>query len=281
MSAREEAVGILGSGSPLTPYLLDLLAAESVVRFSRTASPSDEPDATSVLTYEATPPDLRIARAVSLMPVWELPAYFDWLTDHGCRRLVTLSSTSRFTKTDSGRPHDRELSQKLARGEEAAVSWAARTGAALTILRPTMVYGGPSDGNVSELCRLLRRFRAVPLVGAGSGRRQPVHMADVAAVTARAVVLEGTPRPDYDISGGEVLSYRELLDRIRGTVEGPTFVLRVPGLPFRVLERAFPGSRRLSLAAGMVERMGTDMAFDHSAARADLGHDPRPFTPGC
>ena len=230
------------------------------------------------MTYADAPTDTPAA-SISLMPVWELPAYFGWLAERGCRRLVVLSSTSRFTKTASVRPHDRDLAARLAGGEEAAEAWAAETGAALTILRPTMVYGGPADGNVSELARVLRRFRAVPVVGSGSGLRQPVHMGDVAATTARALLLDSTPRVAYELSGGEVLTYRAMLDRIRATLAGPTFVVRVPGTPFRLLERVLPRSRRVSLAAGMVERMGTDMVFDHAAARVDLGHDPRRFTP--
>jgi nucleoside-diphosphate-sugar epimerase len=265
---------VLGGSSPLVPYLLEHLPSDgSVTPFSRTASATSS-------TYADAPLDLEVARAVSLMPVWELPAYFPWLADRGCRRLVVLSSTSRFTKTRSTRPYDRDLAARLAGGEDAAVAWAAGAGVALTVLRPTMVYGGPADGNVSELTRVLRRFRVVPVVGAGSGLRQPVHMADVATTTANALLRDHTPRTAYDLSGGEVLPYRELVDRIRGTVPGPTLVVRVPGLPFRLLERALPRSRKVSLAAGMVDRMGTDMVFDHAAARADLGHDPRPFTPG-
>jgi nucleoside-diphosphate-sugar epimerase len=272
-----DRIGVLGGSSPLVPYLLEHLpGGGAVTLFSRT--PADTEPATR--SYADAPADLEVARAVSLMPVWELPAYFPWLAERGCRRLVVLSSTSRFTKTASARPHDRDLAARLAGGEEAAEAWAAEAGVALTILRPTMVYGGPADGNVSELTRVLRRFRVVPVVGSGSGLRQPVHMADVAATTASALLLDRTERTAYDISGGEVLAYRALVDRIRGTVPGPTLVVRVPGLPFRLLERVLPRSRKVALAAGMVDRMGTDMVFDHGAARADLGHDPRRFTPG-
>jgi nucleoside-diphosphate-sugar epimerase len=272
-------IAVLGGTSPLVPYLLERLPQDRVVTLisRNSAASTATADAT---TYADAPADLDVSRAVSLMPVWELPAYFEWLANRGCRRLVVLSSTSRFTKTTSVRPHDRELAARLITGEDAAERWAADTGVDLTILRPTMVYGGHLDGNVSELARVLRRFRVVPIVGSGSGLRQPVHMADVASVTSRALLEDQTPRVSYDISGGEVLTYRCLVDRIRETVSGPTLVLPVPGWPFPLLERVLPGSRKLSLAAGMVERMGTDMVFDHSAAAVDLGHAPRSFAPG-
>lgn len=279
MTSGPGSIGILGGSSPLVPYLLPLLPADAdVVRFSRSAAVADDLGARS--TYADCPEGLEVGSAVSLMPIWELPHYFDWLGDHGCRRLVVLSSTSRFTKTESGRAHDRELSQRLVAGEDAALAWAQAADVPLTILRPTMVYGGTSDGNVSELVRVLRRFRAVPVVGSGAGLRQPVHMADVAAATASALLQESTPQTAYDVSGGEILTYRQLVHRVRGTVPGPTLVVRVPGLPFRLLERAFPRSRRLGLAAGMVDRMGTDMVFDHGSARTDLDHRPRAFEPG-
>ncbi len=279
MTSLPGSIGVLGASSPLVPYLLPMLDAHAdVVRFSRSAAGAD--DLGKRLTYSACPESLEVRSAVSLMPIWELAPYLDWLADRACRRLVVLSSTSRFTKTGSGRAHDRELARRLTEGEDAVIAWALDAEVALTILRPTMVYGGPADGNVSELVRLLRRFRAAPIVGSGAGLRQPVHMADVAAATASALRLESTPQAAYNISGAEVLTYRQLVHRVRGTVPGPTMVVRVPGLPFRLLEQAFPRSRRLGLAAGMVDRMGTDMVFDHASARADLDHRPRVFEPG-
>jgi len=272
-------VAVLGGSSPLVPFLLEHLPQDGSVTLA-SRKPTTGTATAVTTTYADAPADLDASRAISLMPVWELPAYFDWLAARGCTRLVLLSSTSRFTKTRSARPHDRDLAVRLAGGEEAAEEWAADNGIALTILRPTMVYGGPVDGNVSELTRVLSRFRMVPVVGSGSGLRQPVHMGDVAATAARALLEDRTPLTAYDISGGEVLPYRGLVDRIRGTVPGPTLVVRVPGWPFRMLERVLPGSRKVQLAAGMVDRMGTDMVFDHRAAAADLGHAPRPFTPG-
>jgi nucleoside-diphosphate-sugar epimerase len=272
-------IAVLGGSSPLVPFLLEhLRQGGPVTLVSRRPATAAATAATT--TYIDAPTDLDASRAISLMPVWELPAYYGWLAARGCRRLVVLSSTSRFTKTGSARPHDRELATRLAGGEEAAEAWAAEHGVALTILRPTMVYGGPADGNVSELARVLRRFRVVPVVGSGSGLRPPAHRGDVAATAARALLEDRTPQTAYDISGGEVLAYRALVDRIRGTVPGPTVVVRVPGWPFRLLERALPRSRKVQLAAGMVDRMGTDMVFDHAAAAADLGHAPRGFTPG-
>lgn len=150
----------------------------------------------------------------------------------------------------------------------------------MTILRPTMIYGADGDRNVSSIRSILHRFRFFPVVGRAEGLRQPVHVADVAAAALLAAAAESSAlKPAYNLSGAEVLSYRDMVDRVRQTVPGPTFVLRVPGAMFRLAERIAPNSRSARVAAGMADRMATDMVFDHSAARDDFGFRPRPFDP--
>ena len=143
--------------------------------------------------------------------------------------------------------------------------------------RPTLVYGGGLDRNVSTIASFIRRFGFAPVVDRGRARRRPVHADDLAA--ASLAVPERAPRASraYDLSG-RTLSYRDMvrtvsegLGRRPVLVNVPVTVARV-GLP---LVRALAGFRHLGTA--MVDRTAQDLCFDHTDAARDLGFAPRPF----
>ncbi|GAA4749366.1 NAD-dependent epimerase/dehydratase family protein [Nocardioides endophyticus] len=271
-------VGVLGARSPVGDAVLDELAGSGrVLRFSREQR---EPDSRGEWRVLGDPGAGPIGTVISLMPIWALVDQLGWLAESGCRHLVALSSTSRFTKQESARSADRDLAERLRLGEDATVEWGRRAGVEVTLLRPTMIYGHERDGNVSTMRNVLRRFRVFPVVGAAAGRRQPVHVADVAWAAARlATAPAGTLGSAYTISGAEVLTYREMVDRVRATVPGPTLVLRVPAALFRGAERVAPSSRTAHTAAGMADRMASDMTFEHREAHDDFGYSPRRFDP--
>lgn len=273
-------LGLLGARSPVGEEIVRSASrSTAVLRFSRVQRDRDQHGPWHTFDeHGAVPGGLDVV--VSLIPIWVLAERSDWLEQVGCRRLIALSSTSRFTKADSGRGADRELAERLRQGEDRILGWAAERKVPVTILRPTMIYGSDQDRNVSSIRSTLRRLRFFPVVGRAQGLRQPVHVADVAA--AALLVADAPPQglaPAYNVSGAEVLSYREMVDRVRRSVSGPTFVLRVPGALFRLAERIAPRSKVVHTAAGMADRMSTDMVFDHDAARDDLGYEPRPFDP--
>ena len=122
---------------------------------------------------------------VHAAPIWLLPPWLPRAADAGVHRLVAFSSTSRFTKQGSGSPRERETARRLAEAEDAVQEACRRRGIRWTILRPTLVYGGGRDRNVSDVARFVARFGFFPIAGRGTGRRQPVHGADLAGGRAR------------------------------------------------------------------------------------------------
>ena len=80
---------------------------------------------------------------------------------------------------------------------------------------------------------LARLTPALPLIGGGHTRFQPVFVGDVAEAITRAV--EGTVRGGrvYELGGPEVRTFRELMEFILATSERRR--LLIP-LPFRVAE---------------------------------------------
>jgi nucleoside-diphosphate-sugar epimerase len=215
---------------------------------------------------------------ISTVPMWVLPDMLEGIARLGARRVVAVSSTSRYTKTDSGETRERETAAKLARGEAQLIDWAQRTGTAWTILRPTLIYGLGIDRNVCDVARFIRRFGFFPVLGEATGLRQPVHMQDVAQACIAALTAPAAANRDYNVSGGEVLTYREMVRRVFAALGRTPRLVAIPLDAFRwtiAALRVFPRFRGWS--ASMAVRMNEDLVFDHADAARDLDFRPRAF----
>ena len=140
-----ENVGVLGATSPLGSCLLKLLSRcdKKATAFSRQPIPPvGEPVQWRQLGL-ASPDEFKdeISCWVCIAPIWVLPDYFDLLEASGAKRVVALSSTSRYTKTDSVIPAEKALVERLIDNELRLRQWAESRDIEWVILRPTMVYG--------------------------------------------------------------------------------------------------------------------------------------------
>ncbi|MBU6235095.1 MAG: complex I NDUFA9 subunit family protein [Alphaproteobacteria bacterium] len=83
------------------------------------------------------------------------------------------------------------------------------------VLRPSIVFG-PEDGFFGRFAKLARIMPALPLIGGGHTKFQPVYVGDVAkAVFAAATKpASGTTNPEgriYELGGPRIYSFKELL----------------------------------------------------------------------
>lgn len=79
------------------------------------------------------------------------------------------------------------------------------------ILRPSIVFG-PEDNFFNKFADMSRLAPALPLIGGGKTKFQPVYVEDVAQAVARAVDGKLIPGKIYELGGPEVLSFRECLE---------------------------------------------------------------------
>jgi uncharacterized protein YbjT (DUF2867 family) len=89
---------------------------------------------------------------------------------------------------------------------------------AATILRPSVVFG-PDDNFFNQFASLARIAPALPLIGGGKTRFQPVFVDDVAAAALNALTWPALPPENpqgktYELGGPEVFTFREILERI-------------------------------------------------------------------
>jgi nucleoside-diphosphate-sugar epimerase len=199
----------------------------------------------------------------------------------GVRRVLAFSTTSIFTKAESGARVERERMAAIAQAEERIAEASAQCGMRVTILRPTLIYGGRfGDRNISEIARIVTRLGFFPLYGGGTGLRQPVHAADLAEACLLACDCPATFGRAYNLGGGETLSYRRMVERVFETLGLPPRLFPTPGWAFSLaaaIARRRPAYRHLT--AEMALRMRQDLVADVSDASRDFGYSPRPFAP--
>ncbi|MCC7546809.1 MAG: NAD-dependent epimerase/dehydratase family protein [Burkholderiales bacterium] len=282
-SSEGRTVLVLGARSQIGEYLLPALVQGGyrVLAATRGRFPTDAAGAVWVRVDSAgcvSPRSGPLWAVVNLAPIKLLPAMLQQFSAQGVSRLIAFSSTSVFTKVKSHDPHERELVRSLLEAERAIASHASETSLHWTVLRPTLVYSWGRDRNVSEIGRFVRRFRVFPLLGQGTGARQPVHAQDLADACLAALDNQATFGKAYNLAGARRLTYRRMVEEIF-LFQGLTpRVVTLPGWLIRgCIQCARPIPRFRNLSPELATRMQTDMCFDSDAARVDFGFDPRPF----
>ena len=210
--------------------------------------------------------------------LWLLPDRIEKFHERGVQRVIAFSSTSRLSKADSSNPAEQAVAKSLARAEDSVATTCERLGIAYTILRPTLIYGVGLDRNVADIARFAKRFGVFPILGKGLGLRQPVHTADLAEACLLAIDSSASFNRIYNLSGGETLTYREMVERVFRALGKPARIVSIPKPVFRLmigLARLSPTYRHLK--PEMATRMDRDLCFNHLAAEQDFGFSPRPF----
>jgi uncharacterized protein YbjT (DUF2867 family) len=81
------------------------------------------------------------------------------------------------------------------------------------IMRPSIVFG-PEDNFFNQFATLARYLPALPLIGGGETKFQPVYVGDVAEAVALALAGKAKPGTVYELGGPDVRSFRQILEYI-------------------------------------------------------------------
>ncbi|HLP76685.1 MAG TPA: complex I NDUFA9 subunit family protein [Candidatus Paceibacterota bacterium] len=82
-----------------------------------------------------------------------------------------------------------------------------------TIFRPSIIYG-PGDGFVNLFAKIARRSPAVPLIGGGHTRFQPVPVEAVAKAFVGALSKPEAINQTYDLCGPETLTVKQIVETV-------------------------------------------------------------------
>ncbi len=193
-------------------------------------------------------------------------------------QVVALSSTSALSKRDSTDVGERRLARRLAESEDELLDLADRRGLRLTLLRPTLIYGGPG-GALSGLARWAERFGGLPLPADAVGRRQPVHADDLASAMLVCAERPDTAGQILILPGGETLTYSEMVCRYLEVTMPGCRIWRLPEVlvrPMRAMLAVGPSPWRL--LASRLARASEDLVYSECDWQR-LGLRPRAFRP--
>lgn len=195
-------------------------------------------------------------------------------------RVVVFGSTSASSKHDSGDAGERDLAKRLLDAEALLFYTAQKHGAAVTILRPTLVYGAGRDQTLTRIAGMARRWGRFVLPRHANGLRQPVHVDDLADAAWLACQSSASYGRSYDLPGGESLAYRVMVQRVVACLQPPQRLLELPMPLFRgMLAAAQLRGIARDFTPEALARMRQDLVFDCESARRDFAYAPRMFNP--
>lgn len=97
------------------------------------------------------------------------------------------------------------------------------------IVRPSVVFG-QDDHFFNKFAQMAVTSPAIPLIGGGATRFQPVFVGDVGKALARAVTSTESAGQTYELGGPAVLTFRQLMEMMLREIERPRILLPVPFL---------------------------------------------------
>ena len=122
---------------------------------------------------------------------------------------------------------DENSPSRYARSKAAAEKLVLSAQPTAVIMRPSILFG-PEDGFFNRFASLARVSPALPLIGGGKTRFQPVFVGDVAA--AIAIAVDGNARAStiYELGGPEVHTFKQLMQFVLTTVERKRLLVPIP-----------------------------------------------------
>jgi NADH dehydrogenase len=121
----------------------------------------------------------------------------------GVKRVVHISALGAAADSPS----------RYARSKAAGEAAIAAAFPAVTILRPSIVFG-PEDEFFNRFAAMAQYLPALPLIGGGKTRFQPVYVGDVAAAVVAALDDPATAGRIYELGGPQIYTFRELMELI-------------------------------------------------------------------
>ena len=142
-----------------------------------------------------------------------------------------------------------------------------------TILRPSIVFG-PEDDFFNQFAAMARQAPALPLIGGGVTKFQPVYVDDVAAAVMAAIESDDAQGQTYELGGPRVYSFKELLQHVLAETRRSTRLLTLPFGVANLMGRFGELLPKPFLTRDQVKMLKTDNIVAESAKTlADLGID--------
>lgn len=184
--------------------------------------------------------------------------------DAGVERLVQMSALG----ADAGAKSNYARTKAL--GEQAACELFP----AATIVRPSLVVG-PEDKFFNLFGQMSRIAPALPLIGGGRTRFQPVYVIDVANAIVRILADPATAGRAYALGGPRIYTFRELMELMLKEIRRRRALVAIPFAMARMQAWFLEKVPAPLLTRDQVRLLETDSVVPEGALTfADLGIEP-------
>ncbi len=192
---------------------------------------------------------------------------------NGVKWVILVHTTGRYSRFNSA-------SAEYIRIEDRILG--LKSNIALTVLRPTMIYGSSRDQNMCRLIDYLYRHKFFPIFGSGNNLMQPVHARDLGNAYYDVLVNpEITINHAYNLPGKEPIRYIDLVRTISRALGRKNIIVTVPMWLSLLAARLFTAvSRKSPISVEQVMRMKEDKDFDYGKAAQDFRYSPVSFPEG-
>ncbi len=185
-------------------------------------------------------------------------------TQHNLARVVHVSALGVSLKSES------LYARTKAEGERNLL----RQFSTATIIRPSVIFG-PGDNFFNRFGQMAMMAPALPLIGGGVNKMQPVYVEDVAAAIVNALSMKETEGKIYQLGGPQIYSFKELMaftlaatGRQRMLIPVPFAMMAVPALLAGLLPNP-------PITYDQLKLLKTDNVVQKNAAGfAELGIEP-------
>lgn len=187
------------------------------------------------------------------------------------RRAIMVSSTIVYSKC--------YRNSYLAEDEAVCRKKFEEHGIRYVFVRPTMIFGRPSDGNISRFIRWFLRWPVFPIVKGGKATIQPVSRLDLAEAYYLVLRHFDTLRQqEYVVSGEQEMTLREMFQEICDLAGRTVRFVNVPfPLAKLAVEAVYWGTGRKVDYREKLDRLTEDRAYGHDDISRELGYAPESF----
>ncbi len=160
---------------------------------------------------------------------------FDALQDFGARAVAEAARAvgaglTHVSAIGADEASDSKYASTKALGEAAVLE----TIKSAVILRPSIIFG-PEDGFFNKFATMARYSPALPLIGGGNTKFQPVYVGDVAEAIARSVDGALKAGKVYELGGSEVRTFKQLMEEMLTVIERKRLLIPVPFWAAKIL----------------------------------------------
>ena len=176
---------------------------------------------------------------------------------------------------------DENARSHYARSKAAAEKLVLAAQPTAVVMRPSIMFG-PEDDFFNRFAALARLSPALPLIGGGRTKFQPVFVGDVATAIAEGVAGNAHAGTIYELGGPDVRTFKELMQFVLKTIERKRLLVPLPFFVAKLQAAFLQFMPKPMLTPDQVELLRADNVVSQAAigegrTLQGLGIEPEPI----